>query len=152
MRSLTGCHSCSIRSSVCNPSPQRYYRSKRFVVWACAQPTNSTRSSGQLRPQSPTVKQYDVLALSNVCVDIVIPVDELPPNDKAARQQLLQQLSADPPPQKQWELGGNCNFAIAASRLGMRTGVLGHVGNDVYGSYLEDVLQVRASPSMHVMC
>ena len=94
------------------------------------------------------IKQYDVLALSSVCVDIVIPVDELPPNDRAARQQLLQQLSADPPPQTQWELGGSCNFAIASSRLGMRTGVVGHVGNDVYGSYMEDVLQVRPSPSM----
>lgn len=90
-------------------------------------------------------QRYDVLALSNLCVDIVLPVDDLPPPDASFRQQLLQQLTDHPPTKEQWELGGNCNFMIAASRIGMKVGSIGHVGNDMYGDYLEEVLQVRSS-------
>lgn len=42
---------------------------------------------------------------------------------------------------KFWEAGGNCNLAIAASRLGLHVCTLGHVGNDIYGHFLLDVLQ-----------
>jgi sugar/nucleoside kinase (ribokinase family) len=87
-------------------------------------------------------KVHDVIGLSNLCVDIVIPVQELPPVDPAARQGLLQQLTAAPPDEQHWELGGNCNFMIAAARMGMRVGSIGHVGDDVYGRYMDRVLQV----------
>ena len=53
-------------------------------------------------------KQYDVVALSNLCLDIVVAVDALPPADEASRRQLLAQLTAEPPPQEQWEVGGEC--------------------------------------------
>lgn len=39
-------------------------------------------------------------------------------------------------------MGGNCNFMIAAARLGMRVGSVGHIGPDTYGRYIADVLQV----------
>jgi hypothetical protein len=87
-------------------------------------------------------KEHDVIGLSNLCVDIVIPVQQLPPPDADARQALLQQLTADPPDEQHWELGGNCNFMIAAARMGMRVGSIGHVGNDMYGRYMDRVLQV----------
>ncbi|KAL4422697.1 hypothetical protein ABPG75_008894 [Micractinium tetrahymenae] len=88
-------------------------------------------------------KQFDVVALSNLCVDIVVQVDELPPADTESRRALLQQLTAQPPPVEQWEVGGNTNFLIAAARLGMRTASVGHLGCDVYGSYMRDVLQAE---------
>lgn len=87
-------------------------------------------------------KDHDVIGLSNLCVDIVIPVQQLPPADPEARQGLLQQLTAEPPDEQHWELGGNCNFMIAAARMGMRVGSIGHVGNDTYGRYMDRVLQV----------
>ncbi|GBF90155.1 sugar carbohydrate kinase [Raphidocelis subcapitata] len=83
---------------------------------------------------------FDVLGLSNLCVDVVIPVEQLPSPDAAAREALLRRLTAAPPGEASWELGGISNFAVAAARLGLRTGAVGHLGSDVYGSYMERVL------------
>jgi hypothetical protein len=47
-----------------------------------------------------------VVSLSNLCVDVMVPVEELPPGDTEARRRLLQQLTAQPPPMEQWEVGG----------------------------------------------
>jgi hypothetical protein len=88
-------------------------------------------------------KDYDVVGLSNLCLDVILPVDELPPPDPALRERLLDSLTADPPSQDSWEVGGNCNFLIAAARLGMKVGSVGHLGGaDVYGAYMGAVLQV----------
>lgn len=54
-----------------------------------------------------------MLGLSNLCVDLVVDVEQLPDAVPALRQQLLQQLTAHPPGQEHWELGGNANFMIA---------------------------------------
>lgn len=43
--------------------------------------------------------------------------------------------------QKHWEAGGNCNLVIAAARLGLCMTTIGHVGDEVYGNFLLDVLQ-----------
>ena len=43
--------------------------------------------------------------------------------------------------QKFWEAGGNCNLAFAAARLGLRCSTLGHVGEEIYGKFLLDVLE-----------
>ena len=98
------------------------------------QPPSSSNSDG---------KDYDVVGLSNLCLDVILPVDELPPPDPALRERLLDALTADPPSQESWEVGGNCNFLIAAARLGMKVGSVGHLGGaDVYGAYMHAVLQV----------
>lgn len=72
-------------------------------------------------------KQYDVVSLSNLCVDIVVEVEQLPPADADSRRALLQQLTAQPPPMEQWSVGGNTNFLIAAARMGLRTASVGHL-------------------------
>ncbi|KAK9146440.1 hypothetical protein Sjap_006343 [Stephania japonica] len=41
---------------------------------------------------------------------------------------------------KYWEAGGNCNVAIAAARLGLCCLTVGHVGDEIYGRFLLDVL------------
>lgn len=88
-------------------------------------------------------KEFDLVALSNLCVDIVVQTDSLPPPDETSRRALLEQLTADPPPTTAWEVGGNTNTLIAASRLGLKVASVGHVGRDVYGKFLSDVLKVR---------
>ena len=53
----------------------------------------------------------------------------------------LQQQGTD---QSLWEVGASCNFLIAAARLGMRAAAVANLGEDVYGKYLLDILQVSA--------
>jgi sugar/nucleoside kinase (ribokinase family) len=85
-------------------------------------------------------KTIDVVALSNLCLDIVVEVDQVPSQDAAIRKALLSSLTASPPPQSAWELGGNCNFLIAASRIGLKAVSLGCLGSDSYGNFLSSVL------------
>ncbi|KAG8663330.1 fructokinase-1 isoform X2 [Manihot esculenta] len=87
------------------------------------------------------LKNIDVATLGNLCVDIVLSVPELPPRLPEARKAYMEQLSASPPDKQYWEAGGNCNVAIAASRLGLSCATIGHVGNEIYGNFLLDVLR-----------
>jgi hypothetical protein len=52
----------------------------------------------------------------------------------------MDELSMSPPDKKYWEAGGNCNMAIAAARLGLHCVAIGHVGDEIYGEFLLDVL------------
>lgn len=85
-------------------------------------------------------KTYDLVTFSNLCVDVVVPVEDLPPPDRFSRSALLEELTAQPPPIESWEVGGNTNTLIAASRLGLKVACIGHVGDDAYGRFLIDVL------------
>lgn len=67
-------------------------------------------------------------------------VSALPPKEHDGRRALYNQLVASSPAQSTWEVGGNTNFAIAASRLGLGVTCLGHTGPDVYGAFMEGVL------------
>ncbi|KAL2942310.1 5-dehydro-2-deoxygluconokinase 2 [Bienertia sinuspersici] len=42
--------------------------------------------------------------------------------------------------QQYWEAGGHYNTAIAATRLRLRCLAIGHVGSEIYGRFLLDVL------------
>ncbi|KAG2496877.1 hypothetical protein HYH03_005276 [Edaphochlamys debaryana] len=86
-------------------------------------------------------RSVDVVGLGNLCVDAVLPMEELPPPDVAVRRRLLDTLTAAPPDPVSWEVGGNCNFMVAAARLGLRTASVGHIGNDVYGRFMDEVLR-----------
>ncbi|XVE72992.1 hypothetical protein DITRI_Ditri11bG0082500 [Diplodiscus trichospermus] len=86
------------------------------------------------------VKTVDVATLGNLCVDIVLNVLELPPPSPVARKAFMEQLSSSPPDKQYWEAGGNCNMAIAAARLGLNCITIGHVGNEIYGKFLLDLL------------
>ncbi|KAK8487852.1 hypothetical protein V6N13_045977 [Hibiscus sabdariffa] len=87
------------------------------------------------------VKTVDVATLGNLCVDIVLNVPKLPPPSPDARKAFMEQLSSSPPDKRYWEAGGNCNMAIAAARLGLKCITIGHVGNEIYGKFLLDVLR-----------
>ncbi|PKU72497.1 uncharacterized protein LOC110098787 isoform X1 [Dendrobium catenatum] len=87
------------------------------------------------------LKMADLATLSNLCVDIVLNVPSLPPAQKEERQAYMEGLVASAPDKKYWEAGGNCNLVIAAARLGLCVITLGHVGDEVYGHFLLNVLQ-----------
>lgn len=67
---------------------------------------------------------------------------QMPPPAEVKSESLLQSLMQRPLARESWEVGGNCNFMIAAARLGLQVAALGNLGNDVYGRFLRDVLQV----------
>uniref|UniRef100_A0A5B7AVN1 Carbohydrate kinase PfkB domain-containing protein n=1 Tax=Davidia involucrata TaxID=16924 RepID=A0A5B7AVN1_DAVIN len=100
--------------------------------------TNCSADNERLR--SVGIKDVDVATLGNLCVDIVLNVPKLPPASLEERKAYMEQLSESPPDKQYWEAGGNCNMAIAAARLGLRCITIGHVGNDIYGRFLLDVL------------
>jgi hypothetical protein len=106
-----------------------------------------TKTGGRPQTTIPHAKgdihaSTDVIALGNICLDVFVEVEELPPRDPKVRRQLLDDLMIDPPGEASWEVGGNCNFMIAAARIGMSVGSLGHVGADRYGEYVDRILQV----------
>lgn len=105
-------------------------------------PSNSQNGTAHdWKSRSSGVKSIDVATLGNLCVDIVLNVPQLPPPSRDARKAYMDQLSASPPDKQYWEAGGNCNVAIAAARLGLDCVTIGHVGNEIYGRFLLDVLQ-----------
>ncbi|XP_072971085.1 probable fructokinase-4 [Typha angustifolia] len=88
-----------------------------------------------------TKKDVDLATLGNLCVDIVLNVPSLPPSQRDERKAYMDRLAASSPDKKFWEAGGNCNLAIAAARLGLSCITLGHVGEEIYGNFLLNVLQ-----------
>ncbi|KAI6674822.1 hypothetical protein NL676_002728 [Syzygium grande] len=95
-------------------------------------------SDGKVRGMA--ARDVDVATLGNLCVDIVLNVPALPPPSKEERKAYMEELSASPPDKRYWEAGGNCNTAIAAARLGLNCTAIGHVGDEIYGKFLIDVL------------
>ncbi|KAF9610729.1 hypothetical protein IFM89_024579 [Coptis chinensis] len=86
------------------------------------------------------IKDADVATLGNLCVDVVLSVPTLPPPSFEERRAYMDKLSSLKPDKKYWEAGGNCNMVIAAARIGLSCLSLGHVGDEIYGRFLLDVL------------
>ncbi len=88
---------------------------------------------------------FDLVAVSNICLDVVLPVEQLPPLERIDRVKLLEEKTASigqACDQTGWELGGSCNVAVAAARLGLSVATCGNISADVYGQFLQDNLQV----------
>ena len=112
------------------------------TILVCAAPDlEAPASAASFCGANPNLKEFDLVALSNLCVDIVVQTEELPPADGPSRRKLLAQLTANPPPVSSWEVGGNTNTLIAASRLGLKVASIGHRGKDIYGKFLSEVLE-----------
>lgn len=94
--------------------------------------------------------EFDVVAVSNICVDVVLKVDHLPPLQTIDRKKLLADKTAalsQSADRSSWEVGGSCNVAIAAARLGLSVATCGNIPSDIYGEFLKDTLQVPPIPS-----
>lgn len=83
---------------------------------------------------------YDLAVLSDLVIDILLPVERLP--IEAGRFQFT--------PGMQDELGGGCNFLIAARRLGLRTASLGGIGQDERGRVLKELLAEEGIDTSHI--
>jgi len=68
-------------------------------------------------------KKLDVVAVGNLNIDLIGRADRLPAKDEKL---LLQELTLSPG-------GGAANFAVGCSRLGLKVGFVGRVGNDEFG-------------------
>lgn len=125
-------------------------RIQRFRTWytgdvsACYTALSALSHEDNVNDRYGAVKEntYDLVTLSNLCVDVLVPLDSLPEDVcvDSDRKTLLEYLTENPPGKDSWEVGGNTNTLIAASRLGMRVAAVGHVGDDTFGKFLEDVL------------
>ncbi|KAG2425649.1 hypothetical protein HXX76_013494 [Chlamydomonas incerta] len=129
------------------PAPAAAAATLRSPAAACGSKSSSRCLNASLRgSRRPSAirsagGEIDVVGLGNLCVDAVLPLPELPPPDRELRRQLLDTLTASPPPRSSWEVGGNCNFMVAAARLGLATASVGHIGTDVYGNFMDEVLR-----------
>lgn len=137
---------CGVRSRTHASATCRTHA--RTVLEPHAARSRCPRFAGR-RMTSLRAQRLDVIALGNICLDIVLPMESLPPADMEERRRMLEELTANPPAQDSWEVGGNCNFMIAAARLGLSVGSVGHVGNDRYGQFVDTVLQVCADTAVH---
>jgi len=68
-------------------------------------------------------KDLDVIGIGNLNMDFHISIERFPKEDEKI---LIDDLSISPG-------GSACNFAVACSRLGLKTGFIGHVGKDQLG-------------------
>ena len=73
----------------------------------------------------------EVFSLGDVNVDIIMYVDELP---SKGGESLSRRVEVKPG-------GAAANLAVALSRLGVPTGFIGAVGNDIFGDYLRRDLE-----------
>lgn len=84
---------------------------------------------------------FDMVMLGDIVADIIMPIDELPlrPNQHGWAEGLYT------------ELGGGCNFLVAARRLGLSTTALGAVGGDTYGEQLKELLVAEGVDISHLV-
>jgi sulfofructose kinase len=83
----------------------------------------------------------DVIGIENPIMDFNILIDGIPSPDKFT---YLQDYS--------WQGGGNVGSAIvAAARLGARCGIVGIVGDDVYGQFLIDDYNRHNIDTSHII-
>ena len=108
-----------------------------------------------VRPDAEYGGPLDVVALGNMCVDILHPPAPIPDPAALKTEAFLATLDAAGDdaatgdagsPSDEWEVGGNCNFLIAAARLGLRAECVGHVGEDPQGAFLRATLAEEGVP------
>jgi sugar/nucleoside kinase (ribokinase family) len=117
-------------------------------------PSRGVLTRAAARADSEYAGPLDVVALGNMCVDILHPPAPIPDPAELKTEAFLATLDAtgydassrDAAPSDRWEVGGNCNFLIAAARLGLRAECVGHVGDDARGAFLRDTLAAEGVP------
>ena len=80
----------------------------------------------------------DVVAVGNLNIDLICKMKRLPGRDeKLLMEEFARRLG-----------GGAANFAVACSKLGLRSGFIGCVGNDEFGrEILEDLRREKVDTS-----
>ena len=89
------------------------------------------------------MRPYDVITFGDLCVDLIVSGGDVVP-----RFGQVEQLVGD----YALEMGGSCSlFACQAAKLGLRTGILGRVGDDAFGRLILDRLAGCGVETAHVM-
>jgi sugar/nucleoside kinase (ribokinase family) len=87
-------------------------------------------------------KDYDVLTLGDMCVDLIVSGGDVVPRFGQV-EQLVERYEL--------ELGGSCClFACQVARLGLRAGILGRVGDDDFGRLVVRRLDEAGVDTRHV--
>jgi ribokinase len=76
-------------------------------------------------------KDLDVIGIGNLNIDFLIQLKRFPKEDEKL---LVDNLSISPG-------GSACNFAVACSKLGLKTGFIGHIGKDQFGKEIIENLK-----------
>ena len=78
-------------------------------------------------------RQFDIITFGDTCVDLILRDDEIVP-----RFGQVEKVIAD----YQLVMGGSCCiFAAGAAKLGLRTALLGKLGDDTFGDLMRDTLE-----------
>lgn len=78
-------------------------------------------------------KQIDVLTFGDLCVDLILSGKDVVP-EFGQKEKLIEDYSL--------EMGGSCSiFACQTAKLGLKTSVLGRVGEDEFGQVILKVLK-----------
>lgn len=81
----------------------------------------------------PAFRPYDLITFGDLCVDLIVTGDDVVPQFGQ-----VEKLVGD----YTLEMGGSCSiFACQAARLGLRTAILGRVGDDGFGRLVLQRLQ-----------
>ena len=87
-------------------------------------------------------RAYDVLTIGDMCVDLIVALGDTVPQFGQVEQWV---------PDYSVEMGGStCLFACQAAKLGLRTGILGRVGDDAFGRLILQRLRSSGVDVRHV--
>jgi sugar/nucleoside kinase (ribokinase family) len=88
-------------------------------------------------------KQFDVITFSDMCVDLILNGPDLTPQFGQV-EKIIDDYTL--------EMGGSCNiFACQCAKLGLRTAVLGRVGDDSFGQLILQRLQAAGVDTRYVI-
>ena len=90
-----------------------------------------------------SMKKYDVLVIGDANVDLILRGEDIVP-DFGQAEKLVEDASM--------ELGGSAAiFACGASRLGLKVGFLGKLGEDSFGEFLKNVMDERGIDTSQIL-
>lgn len=85
--------------------------------------------------------RFDIVGIDSPCVDLAVNVENLPEPNHGER---VQNLS--------WQGGGKvATGLVAAARLGARTAIIGNIGTDIYGSFIEADFKRHEVDTKHLL-
>lgn len=88
-------------------------------------------------------KLFDIITFSDMCVDLILSGTDVTPTFGQV-EKLIDDYTL--------ELGGSCNiFACQCAKLGLRTAVLGRVGDDIFGRLILRRLQDAGVDTRYVI-
>jgi sugar/nucleoside kinase (ribokinase family) len=88
-------------------------------------------------------KLYDIVTFSDMCVDLILTGRDVTP-EFGQREKLIDDYMV--------ELGGSCNlFACQCAKLGLRTAVVGRVGDDGFGELILQRLEEAGVDTRYVI-